>query len=390
MTATDQPQGAMIATDSATQRAIGRPVISAPGVALCTVFSILLLVWGGTALDRRLGDRLLAPNTVQVLGQLADGRVHCLTFDDADHCIQPARARALPKKVLWLGNSQLHDINQFENGNRPASELFAEALRPHGADGLTFSQSNGNLGEHLVLFEALLSPFEAQVLIIPLVFDDMRETGLRREIARALQDPSIRTRLEASAAGRSVAQSHPYSDRTAQFAGSEGLQSRFEALILSALDTCCDMGGLQDDYQELIAIRLYQARNTIFGIKPSSVRRKIPGAYDANIAALKQILARARELGIKVITYIAPLRSDAPRPYDPAEYRAFKDETRRIAEAAGARHLDLEDLVPNVLWGSKDATSFDGTPEIDFMHFQAGGHDLLAQRIGAAVLEVLK
>jgi len=30
------------------------------------------------------------------------------------------------------------------------------------------------------------------------------------------------------------------------------------------------------------------------------------------------------------------------------------------------------------LWGRKDATSANGTPELDFMHFQAGGHRLLA------------
>ena len=89
------------------------------------------------------------------------------------------------------------------------------------------------------------------------------------------------------------------------------------------------------------------------------------------------------------MAYIAPLRSDAERPYIAAEYEAFKQDTAAIAAEAGARFLDLEPLVPNEFWGQKDSTSLDGAAEIDFMHFQSPGHELLARTIETAVQEAL-
>ena len=43
--------------------------------------------------------------------------------------------------------------------------------------------------------------------------------------------------------------------------------------------------------------------------------------------------------------------------------------------------LDLESIVPSYFWGSKDSTSLDKEQELDFMHFQGGGHKLLADSI---------
>ena len=94
--------------------------------------------------------------------------------------------------------------------------------------------------------------------------------------------------------------------------------------------------------------------------------------------------------GITILTYIAPLRADAPRPYVVEEYESFKRDTAAIAARQGASYLDLEAAVPDAYWGMKDATGADSGPELDFMHFQAKGHELMEARVAAAVKELLK
>ena len=60
------------------------------------------------------------------------------------------------------------------------------------------------------------------------------------------------------------------------------------------------------------------------------------------------------------------------------EYAAFKAEMATLADRPDVRFANLEDLVPADLWGAKAATTLGGGEELDFMHFQAGGHRLLA------------
>ena len=120
------------------------------------------------------------------------------------------------------------------------------------------------------------------------------------------------------------------------------------------------------------------------------MRRKIPAAYNKNLAAFYAILIAAREHGTQVIVYIPPLRSDVPRPYDPLEYTNFKNDIENLTVSSGGRFMDFEQLVPGPLWGTKDSTSVNGGQELDFMHFQEAGHVMLGQSAAAAVLEHLK
>ena len=104
----------------------------------------------------------------------------------------------------------------------------------------------------------------------------------------------------------------------------------------------------------------------------------IPGRYEQNLAALEALLHFAREDGVAVLVYVVPLRRDVDSPYVQEEYERFKQDLPGRVIEGGAIFADLEVLVPGELWGSKDATSVGGAPELDFMHFRAAGHGLLA------------
>lgn len=326
--------------------------------------------------SRALLDAALGEQTKTVIGRLGSNRVHCFTMVDGEECLAPARERALGRHYLWLGNSQLHAINQLRAGDELMSVQVARALRGEDIDLLTFSQPNANLQEHLVLFTAISDLWPVHLLILPVVFDDTRESGIRFAILSTVQQPRVSEKLSTSDIGRAiVAMGKERSN------GRETVQQLSENAITLMMDKAFGWENLRSRARGAISLSLYVFRNSVFGITPSTIRRSIPATYETNIAALKQILAMAAASETRVILYIPPLRSDVPRPYDAQEYSVFLATAKILAADYGAYFANLENLVPGPFWGLKDATSIGGQPELDFMHFKAMGHNLMAKRI---------
>lgn len=329
--------------------------------------------------ERAFEDAALGDQTKTVIGTFQGDRVHCFTMDNGDECLRPALARGLPRQVLWLGNSQLHSINQLREGDKLASVQLARALRQSDTEFLTFSQPNANLQEHLVLFETLTGRLTLDLLILPVFFDDTREGGVRPDILTSLHDPQVATRLTNSDIGHSILELLASKESVQN--GRATLQDQSEAAITATLEQAIGWESLRARARGTISLTVYKTRNAVFGITPNSVRRKIPATYAANMDALEQILSSAMARGIAVLTYVPPLRSDVTRPYEPEEYDAFKAEVEAIANRYGMAFANLEEIVAGPLWGTKPSTGIGDTPEYDFMHFQGRGHDLLADAL---------
>ena len=67
--------------------------------------------------------------------------------------------------------------------------------------------------------------------------------------------------------------------------------------------------------------------------------------------------------------------------YNKEQYKLFKKEVKTIAQKNGAHFINLENLVPADYWGTKNTTTLGEKQELDFMHFQSKGHQLLAERL---------
>ena len=130
-------------------------------------------------------------------------------------------------------------------------------------------------------------------------------------------------------------------------------------------------------------------RNYVFGITPNTKRKIIKGRYQLNRRALERLLEVASKDGVIVIAYIVPLRNDAEIPYLPAEYEMYKSDMESLVKDSGHYFVNIEQLVPGIYWGTKEATTVGGEAELDFMHFQAQGHMLLADELYKNVLEHL-
>lgn len=329
--------------------------------------------------DRAFEDAALGDQTQTVIGMFDGDRVHCFTLVDGDECLGPAAARGLDRTLLWLGNSQLHAINQLRDGDLLASVLLADSLRQEGVEVLTFSQPNANLREHLVLFEAITARQPVSMVLISAVFDDTREGGIRAAMSQLLHMPEVAVRLGAHAPGQEILAT--IEDTQPPETGPETLQERSEVAITDALEFGFGWESLRARARGTVALSLYKTRNTVFGITASTIRRKIPATYDANLAALDQLLISAADQGIEVLVYIPPLRSDVTPPYDPGEYATFKADIETMARTRGAGFANIEGVVPGPLWGVKASTNVGTEPEYDFMHFQGQGHVLLAEAL---------
>jgi len=306
--------------------------------------------------------------------------IHCQPGEGLDLAVQGVKLRGLSNKAVWLGNSQLHAVNQFRSGERNAPDLLSERLANRSIDLITVSLGNGNLQEHLILFHYLLDHIQPDIMILPVVFDDTREDGLRDSVVDLSRSERIVRSLEQSDIGRKLLK---ISSASAPVPSDEATpQERSEAQLNIWLDEQVPLWSARPEMRGDLFISLYKLRNTVFGITPSSKRKIIPGRYSNNMAAYEAILSTAASSGIRMLVYIAPIGSDrGERPYVDSEYRRFKEEIALLARKYGADLENFEDLIHETLWGLKDLTTVGTGKELDFMHFTAAGHRVLAEQL---------
>lgn len=367
--------------DTATVHRALSPILVGAAVGL-----LLLLVGLGTG-ETKFDELAMPQGTSSYYAKFNGVPIHCSSVPDAEDCLAGLRSRGRRSAILWLGSSQLHAINQYSDGDLTASAILFDRLRSRDVDLVTFSQPNASLREHYILFEYLRARHRFDTLILPVVFDDTREGSIRSSMSSALSSPAVASAVMETEIGRRIIEVVG-AEATDIDSGSEdlkGLSGTPQEIVEEKLnDWLSDNVALWARRREArgsIYVALYRLRNTVFGITASSKRRLTEGTYRLNMAALEAILWRAGEMNISTLVYIVPLRDDVEIPYVEAEYARFRVEVRDLVRAHGATLADLEDLVPANLWGKKMSTNVGDAAEIDFMHFQAPGHQLMADRL---------
>jgi len=349
------------------------------------VFGVVLLHYFASqkTVTPKFEELALGKGTSTSLASINGVQIHCYDLNDAHQCLDGYVKQAIDLPVaLWLGNSQVHAINQMKSGDETAVPELHRRLIDQGAYFLTFSQPNANLQEHLLLFHYLHDRLPVKKLVIPVVFDDMRETGIRTSLVDVLKDHSVSVRMAQTKIGQRLLADNGDQDAagndmsaledTVQEASEKWLNAQMDKLMIWS-----ERPALRGQF----LLSLYKLRNTALGINPSTVRKMLPGNYKLNRQAFEAMLDEARRQGIQVLVYVVPLRNDVPIPYNAAEYSNFKTDMQALSISMGAHFANLEDLVPAEYWGTKQSTAVGSKQELDFMHFSAGGHNLLAKAL---------
>lgn len=305
------------------------------------------------------------------------GEIKSLVADYEAHPVTSA-GDCKPLTILWMGNSQLHGINQFQPGNHIApwwlrkSVSCADSTVPLG-----MSLPNSNFQELYLIEEYVTARIPVNEMLLELCFDGLRQDGLRDEFA-GFAEASDREELSLEPIGkdmlitadglwnhRNAADQNPGLNGFVQ----QGLENRLDASLAKVWPLWADRDVLQDKF----LVDLYLLRNRILGITPSTVRKLIPPRYNRNMRALEAMLKLAQQRKIPVLGYISPIRQDLPIPYDAAEYGHWKQVLSKLFAEYGARLVNLEPLIPPEDWGYADETG-----NIDFIHFRNRGHQLVA------------
>ena len=336
-------------------------------------------------------DLALGEGTKSIYTLVDNRKIHCNDMRDLRKCLAAYEELGREQSViLWLGNSQVHAINQPKLNDETAATELHRKFQLDDKYFLTYSQPNANLQEHFILFAHSITQLPITTLVLPVVFDDLREDGIRTSLSSAFEDPMVVQQLKQGDLGLKLyknylSQSRPEND----LAGlNDTVQENIELILNEKLSEFWPIWAIRPSFRGQFLNFLYLSRNWIFGINPSTTRKMIPGRYAMNLQAFIEILDLAANNGINVLVYIVPLRNDVKIPYAPQQYRAFKSEIESITMQKGFYFSDFEDIVPSEYWGLKGSTTIGGGSELDFMHFKAEGHRLLADSIYEQLLEL--
>ncbi len=361
--------------------------------ALVRLIVAAILALGALLLyDRRTVDvdRLDLDPSVQLSPERWNGRlftswtvggIRNLVADYQHHPVAAAGG-CRPLTILWLGNSQLHLVNQYKVGGHISPFWLRKGVRcPQTTVPLGVSLPNANFQEHYLLEEYAAARLPVDAIFLELCFGGLRQDALRADFAGFLSDDDKKTLSRAPIGSEMLRVAEPLwkgQDSSNDNVGLKGfvqdsLENRIDAALANVLPLWANRGNMR----ARALVDLYELRNHLLGISSGTVRKLIPPRYDRNMQALEALLHDAQARGIPVIGYVAPVRNDRPNPYDPAQYAAWKALLRQMLPRYGATYINLENIVPPDEWGI-----FDTIGEIDFVHFRNRGH----QRVAKALL----
>ena len=337
-------------------------------------------------------DFALGLQNTAYFAQDGDYNFHCSDFIERplDNCFQDYLSFSYPDPlILYLGNSQLHGINQPERGLNSSSNILYNHLKTmKDIQLLTLSMPNMSLQEQYATYEYSSTKLPIKTLILSISFDNTRESGIRDGLIDLFSDSKTSSRLKNSETGLRLIANHGDKDGAGNdlAALKETQQEQAEKFLNASLGKLWEAWDKRGGLRSYLIINLYQFRNYVFGINSSSTRKKIPARYDENLNALFDLLQSTKDRGIKTLVYSVPLRKDVKIPYEPQEYIDFLEDIKKITLDNGGLYYNLEDLVPSRFWGTVDGiNATGGKEEIDFMHFQGGGHELL----GAELIKII-
>ena len=268
--------------------------------------------------------------------------------------------------ILFLGNSQTGAINNFKEGDQTFITYLNQLLKLQKKDIEVKSiwLPNATIQEFEVIYEGLKQcKLNPKFLFIPVFLDDTRSESIRNELKNYSDflcgDISSLEKIQNSTSGN---------------------LSKLNNKIRNEIKFLYKLKSLNEKFRTDI----YKFRNLIFNIKPSTIRPIKIGAYTKNLKALENIINDRYNRNLKTIIYIPPLLFSNEKdkiPYKSNDYKIFKETIKKKCQLGECNYFNLENSVPNELWGFKRSTKFNKRDfELDFMHFTGKGHKILSKK----------
>lgn len=331
--------------------------------------------------------------TANVLGTVDGLIAHCIGAKDSPDCENAYSESGKPPSILWVGNSQLPAINRFEIGQENAPQILFRQLQGRNRYLITYSQPNANLSEHAVVINSVMPIYQPDLVILPVVFDDIREQGVREIVQDFTKRADLLSHVKASKSWPLI--KNNLSGQTGAPGGGtailglekDTLQKKTERAFTGFLGMHWSLWAARPKLRGTLSSAKHILRNKILGIHSYTKRRVNPQIYKERMALLEQIIMDIQVSGAQILLYIPPYRDDIDGPYVATEYDRFKSDFRALAAKTDSEFLDMERIVPGVQWATVTDTIF-GFKEPDFMHFTEQGHIAMAQALDAKLKDM--
>jgi len=189
--------------------------------------------------------------------------------------------------ILWIGNSQLHGVNQFQPGQSNCVAFLFHQLKATNREVLGMSYPNANLQELLMSAVYFSKQVPVKAIVAPVFYDDMRETGIRNDLHDQQMLNAIANEpayfKELKEVNKLLVDTNTTHTATNDYNGiRETLQDRSERFLNNKFDEHWVIWNSRADFRARLFNDLYITRNMLLGIKPNSVRKMIPGNYQDN------------------------------------------------------------------------------------------------------------
>jgi hypothetical protein len=198
--------------------------------------------------------------------------IHFLHIDSAEQKQFENFAKHCKDSVLlFLGNSQTHSINQLNTNDKNYVELIA---RSNPKPTLAFSYPNANLQEHFLTLDYVTNKLKVKKLILPVFMDDLREDGIRDAFFSRLYAQHYRLESNsviASQLNGLLSKSSTENPGKVEQNNGVTIQERSEEFLNAYLDKNTSVWPKRETMRGQLFNWLYMLRNTIFGIRPSTV-----------------------------------------------------------------------------------------------------------------------
>jgi lysophospholipase L1-like esterase len=227
--------------------------------------------------------------------------------------------------------------------------------------------------------------------MLPVVFDDFREQGIRERITGLADLPGVAPQISKAVYGDTLnaillpATGSP--STSSKLETSQSIQASVEDAVSAWLDQHSALWASRQQMRGTLSAAIHLLRNRMLGIHSNTKRRVAANVFAERMQLLDQIILQMRKDGHQVLVYIPPYRDDIDGPYIASQYQDFKSGVAGLAKQHGAQFADLEKVVPGPQWGMVTDTIF-GFKEPDFMHFTAAGHDLFANALDRKLFEL--
>lgn len=330
------------------------------------------------------------------------------------------------KSIVLMGASQLHSISPYYNGDQTAVQLLQAKLQKRGVSLFCISMPNASLRELYISFEAILNKYsKIDLLVLGLIFDDMRESIIRNKMESLLTDERLKEKILRSHVGRSLLQevedsvvskrrerkklkkrkrrkTEKKNENPQVFDIKDSLEKNAldgtnqywaENLLTSLLEDNFELWRLRKEARGHIILlnkRLTKIAANYFRTK--YIRKDVyihisKSMYESNLASLKTICDVAAAKGVKVLIYHAPQPSDQGFFWDKKVYAQYLQDIKNCSLPPNVQLVDLRDAVDNSVWGS--VRDSNGVIISDYFHFNANGHQQLSDSLFPHIKEAL-